>query len=32
MNISMDGNTMWVLIIACLCLYWSVSAWAGRDK
>jgi hypothetical protein len=32
MNISIDSNTAVVLIIACLCLYWSVNAWANRDK
>jgi hypothetical protein len=32
MNITMDGNTMWVLIIACFCAYWAVDAWAKRDR
>jgi hypothetical protein len=32
MNLTMDGNTMWVLIIACLCGYWAVDAWAKRNR
>lgn len=32
MNITMDGNTMIVLIVACLCAYWAVAAWAERKK
>jgi hypothetical protein len=32
MNITMDANTTWVLIVACFCAYWSVAAWANRGK
>lgn len=32
MNISIDGNTTLVLIVACFCVYWSISAWASGGK
>lgn len=32
MNLTIDANTTFVLIVACICAYLAVAAWAERGK